>query len=166
MSGTPQGLSQQLTLFACRAQDTLFAAPCLMRHTIDAQASKGFSNITAVYATPTTPGRCRAIIRNLFKFKSPVPTFFFSKQCCHTAEGKAAMRVHSVQTHFRWALSYLHQFCRANIIICAVVFWRIMFLPDALELSIPTYRCRGAYVYHQHPVTCNTKIKHCRHAYV
>ncbi|DBB17840.1 TPA: hypothetical protein ACH3X3_002860 [Trebouxia sp. C0006] len=59
------------------AQDTLFGAPCLMRHTIDAQASKGFSNITAVYATPTTPGRCRAIIRNLFKFKSPVPRFFF-----------------------------------------------------------------------------------------
>ncbi|KAL3140600.1 hypothetical protein ABBQ32_005170 [Trebouxia sp. C0010 RCD-2024] len=59
------------------AQDTLFQAPCLMRHSIDAQDSKGFSNITAVYATPTTPGRCRAIIRNLFKFKSPIPRFFF-----------------------------------------------------------------------------------------
>ena len=52
-----------------------------MRHTIDAQDSKGFSNITAVYATPTTPGRCRAIIRNLFKFKSPIPRFFFSESC-------------------------------------------------------------------------------------
>ena len=89
VSATLEGLSQQLTVLACRAQDTLFGAPCLMRHTIDAQVSKGFSNITAVYATPTTPGRCRAIIRNLFKFKSPVPRFFFSKQCCHTADVKA-----------------------------------------------------------------------------
>ena len=70
------------TAVACRrAQDTLFGAPCLMRHTIDAQESKGFSNITAVYATPIAPGRCRAIIRNLFKFKNPVPRLFFSKSC-------------------------------------------------------------------------------------
>ena len=50
-----------------------------MRHTIDAQDKRGFSNITAVYATPIAPGRSRAIIRNLFKFKSPIPRFFFSK---------------------------------------------------------------------------------------
>ena len=62
-----------------RAQDTDFRAPCLMRSTIDAQATKGFSNITCVYAIPTTPGRCRAIVRNVFLFKSPVPRFVFSK---------------------------------------------------------------------------------------
>ena len=92
---------------ACRAQDTLFGAPCLMRHTIDAQASKGFSNITAVYATPTTPGRCRAIIRNLFKFKSPIPRFFFSEYPQHAADGSVGMR-HGMQ-HRRTA----HHVCIA-----------------------------------------------------
>jgi hypothetical protein len=37
-----------------------------------------------------------------------------------------------------------------------------MLLPVILELLL----YRGAYVYHQHPVTCNTEIRRCRRAYV
>lgn len=43
-----------------------------MRHTIDAYDTKGFSNITAVYGVPTTPGRCRLIVRQPFKFKNKI----------------------------------------------------------------------------------------------
>jgi nitrite reductase/ring-hydroxylating ferredoxin subunit len=60
------------------AQHTLFSAPQLMRHTIDALDSKGFANITAVYGAPTAPGRCRAFVRQPFKFKSPLPPLLFS----------------------------------------------------------------------------------------
>ena len=41
-----------------------------MRHTIDALGTRGFANITAVYAVPTTPGRCRAFVRQPFQFKN------------------------------------------------------------------------------------------------
>ncbi|KAK9812641.1 hypothetical protein WJX72_001174 [[Myrmecia] bisecta] len=51
-------------------QTTLFKAPGLMRHTIDAWESKGFCNITCAYAVPTTPGHCRAIVRQVFRFKN------------------------------------------------------------------------------------------------
>jgi hypothetical protein len=43
-----------------------------MRHTIDAFSTRGFANITAVYGVPTTPGRCRLIVRQPFKFKNKV----------------------------------------------------------------------------------------------
>jgi hypothetical protein len=52
------------------AQRTLFQAPNLMRHTIDASDTRGFANITAVYGVPTTAGRCRLIVRQPFKFKN------------------------------------------------------------------------------------------------
>lgn len=62
---------------ALGAQDTLFHAPGLMRHTIDAFDSRGFANITSVYAVPTTPGRCRAFVRQPFKFKSKLIPLVF-----------------------------------------------------------------------------------------
>ncbi|KAH7622547.1 hypothetical protein Ndes2526B_g03378 [Nannochloris sp. 'desiccata'] len=52
------------------AQLTHFQGPNLMRHTIDAFSTRGFANITAVYGVPTTPGRCRLIVRQPFKFKN------------------------------------------------------------------------------------------------
>ncbi|KAL6778308.1 hypothetical protein ACKKBG_A17685 [Auxenochlorella protothecoides x Auxenochlorella symbiontica] len=53
-------------------QATEWRGPNLMRHTIEAQETRGFSNITAVYAVPIAPGRCRAIVRQPFKFKNRV----------------------------------------------------------------------------------------------
>jgi hypothetical protein len=44
----------------------------LMRHTIDAFDSKGFANITAVYGVPISPGRCRLIVRQPFRFKNKI----------------------------------------------------------------------------------------------
>lgn len=38
-----------------------FLAPCRL---------SGFANITAVYGVPIGPGRCRAIVRQPFRFKS------------------------------------------------------------------------------------------------
>lgn len=52
------------------SQVTHFRAPVLMRHTIEALDTRGFSNITAVYGVPTTPGRCRALVRQPFRFKN------------------------------------------------------------------------------------------------
>lgn len=99
----------------CRAQDTLFGAPCLMRHTIDAQDKKGFSNITAVYATPIAPGRSRAIIRNLFKFKSPIPRFFFSELLQDLFSGMPS------------TLCLVPCFiaCRMHTLLCSVAQWTI-----------------------------------------
>lgn len=62
---------------ALGAQNTLFQAPGLMRHTIDAFDTRGFANITSVYAVPTTPGRCRAFVRQPFKFKSKLIPLVF-----------------------------------------------------------------------------------------
>lgn len=60
------------------AQNTLFQGPNLMRHTIDAFSTRGFANITAVYGVPTTPGHCRVIVRQPFRFKSSLPRLAFS----------------------------------------------------------------------------------------
>lgn len=59
------------------AQNTIFTGP-LMRHTIDAYDTKGFANVTAVYGIPMSEGKCRVIVRQPFKFKNPIPRFFFS----------------------------------------------------------------------------------------
>lgn len=58
-------------------QETLFQGPVLMRHTINALETKGFSNITAVYGVPTTPGRCRLLVRQPFRFKNNLFRFIF-----------------------------------------------------------------------------------------
>ncbi|EFN56079.1 hypothetical protein CHLNCDRAFT_145588 [Chlorella variabilis] len=55
---------------ALGAQHTRFEGPVLMRHTIDAFDTRGFGNITAVYGVPVAPGRCRAIVRQPFRFKN------------------------------------------------------------------------------------------------
>lgn len=39
-------------------QATEFVAPCLMRHTIDAQL-RGYESMVVVYAVPIAPGKCR-----------------------------------------------------------------------------------------------------------
>ncbi len=52
-------------------QSTTFTAPCLMWHEVNA-ATLG-RTITAVYATPTTPGRCRLFARFPFRFRSRMP---------------------------------------------------------------------------------------------
>uniref|UniRef100_A0A383WLW0 Rieske domain-containing protein n=1 Tax=Tetradesmus obliquus TaxID=3088 RepID=A0A383WLW0_TETOB len=48
-------------------QATEFVAPCLMRHTIDAQL-RGYESMVVVYAVPIAPGKCRLLNRNAFKF--------------------------------------------------------------------------------------------------
>ena len=48
-------------------QTTTFAAPNLMYHRIDAAQ---YSTMTVVYATPTTPGRCRLLARFPFNFRA------------------------------------------------------------------------------------------------
>jgi hypothetical protein len=48
-----------------------------MRHTIDAYESKGFANITAVYGVPVAPGRCRAIVRQPFRFRNKLLPLLF-----------------------------------------------------------------------------------------
>lgn len=63
----------------CRPQYTEFRAPTHMRHTIDALDTKGFANITAVYAVPTTPGRSRVFVRQPFRFKFWLPNLVFSE---------------------------------------------------------------------------------------
>ncbi len=60
------------------AQETLFAGPNLMRHTIDAFSTRGFANVTAVYGTPTAPGRCRLFVRQPFRFKNKVVRALFA----------------------------------------------------------------------------------------
>ncbi len=57
-------------------QHTTFTAPCLMWHDIDSP-SLG-RTITAVYATPTEPGRCRLFARFPFRFRSPIPRLVLS----------------------------------------------------------------------------------------
>ncbi|KAL4451506.1 hypothetical protein ABPG75_007168 [Micractinium tetrahymenae] len=59
------------------AQHTLFQGPVLMRHTIDAYDARGFANITAVYGVPVAPGRCRAIVRQPFRFKNKLIPLLF-----------------------------------------------------------------------------------------
>ncbi|KAL4424531.1 hypothetical protein ABPG77_010111 [Micractinium sp. CCAP 211/92] len=59
------------------AQHTLFQGPVLMRHTIDAYDTRGFANITAVYGVPVAPGRCRAIVRQPFRFRNKIIPLFF-----------------------------------------------------------------------------------------
>ena len=61
-----------------RQQDTQFHAPQHLRHTIDAFENKGFSNITAAYCVPISPGRSRVLVKQPFRFKSPIPRFIFS----------------------------------------------------------------------------------------
>lgn len=58
-------------------QATLFKAPALMRHTIEALDTRGFANITAVYAVPSSPGRCRLIVRQPFRFKNGILRLVF-----------------------------------------------------------------------------------------
>jgi len=48
-------------------QTTTFVAPNLMHHRIDAAQ---YSTMTVVYATPTTPGRCRLLARFPFNFRA------------------------------------------------------------------------------------------------
>lgn len=58
---------------ALGSQYTTFTAPTLMVHRL---TSKAFGvTETVVYATPTTPGKCRLLARFPFKFSSPVPMF-------------------------------------------------------------------------------------------
>jgi hypothetical protein len=48
-----------------------------MRHTIDAFATRGFANITAVYGAPISPGRCRLFVRQPFRFKNRAVRLLF-----------------------------------------------------------------------------------------
>lgn len=50
--------------------------PTLLRHTIDAYATKGFANITATYCVPLAPGRSCVFVRQPFRFKSRLSAFF------------------------------------------------------------------------------------------
>ncbi|KAI7840725.1 hypothetical protein COHA_005541 [Chlorella ohadii] len=59
------------------AQHTLWDAPVLMRHTIDSMDKSGFANITAVYGVPMSAGRCRALVRQPFKFKNKLIPLLF-----------------------------------------------------------------------------------------
>ncbi|CAG9467686.1 unnamed protein product [Pedinophyceae sp. YPF-701] len=58
-------------------QTTVFRGPQLMVHSLDCVDTKGFATKTVVYATPTTPGRCRLIARFPFYFKPAVPRTVF-----------------------------------------------------------------------------------------
>ncbi len=57
------------------SQQTTFIAPGLMWHDI---ADSPFGQVmTVVYATPIAKGKCRALVRLPFRFKSAVPRFVF-----------------------------------------------------------------------------------------
>lgn len=68
-----------LATFPCRSMETQLRYPTLLRHTIDAYDSKGFSNITATYCVPLAPGRSRVFVRQPFRFKNKLPEFFLSR---------------------------------------------------------------------------------------
>ncbi|KAI8476799.1 MAG: hypothetical protein J3K34DRAFT_455631 [Monoraphidium minutum] len=51
-----------------------FRAPGYMQQKIDMAASRGAESMVIVYAVPSSPGKCRLINRNTFRFlKSPLP---------------------------------------------------------------------------------------------
>lgn len=57
------------------SQKTTFVAPAAMWH--DIEESPFGQVLTVVYATPTEKGKCRAIVRLPFRFKSAVPRLAF-----------------------------------------------------------------------------------------
>lgn len=57
------------------SQKTTFCAPSLMWH--DIEDSPFGQVMTVVYGTPMEKGRCRAIVRLPFRFKSPIPRLVF-----------------------------------------------------------------------------------------